>query len=129
MFQLSPDEAESLRLQIATSKIHRGGRRYAPYAFTEQGIAMLSSVLRGTRAADVNVAIMRTFVRVRRILATNGELANKLAQHDIEIAALFSHVQALLTSGGRPVKTRPAGPAKRRKRASRAVQVIINARP
>ena len=59
MFQLSEDEAESLRSQFATSKRKRGGRRYLPYAFTEQGVAMLSSVLNSDRAIQVNIAIMR----------------------------------------------------------------------
>lgn len=66
MFQLSSKEMQFLRFQIGTSKGVQGGRRrYAPYAFTEQGIAMLSSVLRSARAVQVNVAIMRTFVRLR----------------------------------------------------------------
>ncbi len=90
-FQLSPDEASALRLQIATSNIRRGGRRYAPYAFTEHGVAMLSSVLRSARAIDVNIAIIRTFVKVRRILASNSDLAFRVAQHDLEIATLFHH--------------------------------------
>ncbi len=88
MFQLSPEEASNLRLQIATSSSDHGGRRYAPYAFTEHGVAMLSSVLRSARAIEVNIAIMRTFIRIRRILATNAELARKVAQHDLEIATL-----------------------------------------
>jgi hypothetical protein len=113
MFQLSPDESASLRLQIATSNSQRGGRRYAPYAFSEQGIAMLSSVLRGARAADVNVAIMRTFVKVRRILATNGDLARRIAQHDLEIATLFTQVQKLLTPEPRK---KPVAAVKRRRR-------------
>lgn len=119
MFQLSPEEAESLRLQIATSKIKRGGRRYAPYAFTEQGVAMLSSVLRSARAADVNVAIMRTFVKVRRILAANGDLARQVAQHDREIATLFDHVQKLLAPPPRKCVA-SAAPKKRRKTKSRS---------
>ena len=76
MFQLSPDEAEHLRRQFGASTW--GGRRYAPYAFTEQGVAMLSSVLRSKRAVLVNVEIMRAFVRLRQILASNAELARKL---------------------------------------------------
>jgi hypothetical protein len=116
MFQLSPDEATSLRLQFATSNTRRGGRRYAPYAFTEQGVAMLSSVLRSVRAAEVNIAIMRTFVKVRRILATNGDLARQVAQHDLEIATLFTHVQKLLTPVAAPKGPRVA--PKRRKRRS-----------
>jgi signal recognition particle GTPase len=82
-------------LQNAIAK-NRGGRRSAPYVFTEQGVAMLSSVLRSNRAADVNVVIMRTFVKIRRILATNDELAQKVAQHDRHIAVLFDNLQKLL---------------------------------
>ena len=80
MFQLNKEEFISLRSQIVTSNISagRGGRRYAPYAFTEQGVAMLSSVLRSPRAIDVNVELMRAFVRLRRMLASNVELARKL---------------------------------------------------
>jgi hypothetical protein len=67
MFQLSDVESRSLRSQIVTSK-QLGGRRYRPYAFTEQGVAMLSSVLRSPRAVEVNIAIMRTFVQLRRLM-------------------------------------------------------------
>jgi hypothetical protein len=74
MFQLSPKELHSLGFQSGTSKPGRGGRRYVPYAFTEQGVAMLSSVLRSSRAVQVNVAIMRTFVRLREMLTTHEEL-------------------------------------------------------
>ena len=101
-FQLSEKEHENLRCQIGTS--NRGGRRYAPYAFTEQGVAMLSSVLRSKRAADVNVAIMRTFVKLRRLLATNDDLARKVAQHDRQIAVLFDHVGKLLEPPQAPKK-------------------------
>jgi hypothetical protein len=96
VFQLTAEEDDALRLQVATSNKGRGGRRYLPYAFTEQGVAMLSSVLKGDRAADVNVIIMRTFVRLRHVLATHEELARKVAQHDEEISILFDHVRALL---------------------------------
>jgi hypothetical protein len=67
MFQLTKSEAAALRLQIATSNEGRGGRRYAPYVFTEQGVAMLSGVLRSDRAIAVNIAIMRAFVELRRL--------------------------------------------------------------
>lgn len=67
MFQLSKVEAEALRSQIATSNDGRGGRRYAPYVFTEQGVAMLSGVLRSDRAIAVNIEIMRAFVELRRV--------------------------------------------------------------
>jgi phage regulator Rha-like protein len=76
MFRLIKEEAD-LRFQIETSK-KRGGRRYLPYVFTEQGVAMLSSVLNSTRAVQVNIAIMRTFVRLRQILATHKDFAEKL---------------------------------------------------
>jgi len=106
MFQLTKEESESLRLQIETSKAGRGGRRYSPYAFTEQGVAMLSSVLKSARAAEVNVIIMRTFVKIRRILATNEELARKVSQHDKEIAILFKQVRTMLEP---PLKKNPIG--------------------
>ena len=70
--------ASALRSQIVISKKGRGGRRYLPYAFTEQGVAMLSSVLRSARAVEVNIAIMRTFVQLRRLMDTNRDLALKI---------------------------------------------------
>lgn len=94
MFQLSKEEFDDLRSQTVTSSW--GGRRYAPYAFTQEGVAMLSSVLRSKQAALVNVSIMRTFVRLREALATNQELARKVAQHDQEIEVLFEYIQRLL---------------------------------
>jgi len=95
MFQLTSDEFEALRFQFGTSK-GPGGRRSRPYVFTEQGVAMLSSVLNSDRAADVNVAIMRTFVKLREMLATNQDLARKVKDHDRQIAALFSAVEKML---------------------------------
>jgi hypothetical protein len=80
MFQLSPDEFTALRSQTVTSNTGRGGRRTAPYAFTEQGVAMLSSVLGSARAIGVNIEIMRTFVRVRELAATHSELAKRLSE-------------------------------------------------
>lgn len=106
VFQLSADEHDSLLLQTAIPKA-RGGRRTPPFAFTEQGVAMLSSVLRSDRAADVNVVIMRTFVRLRQVLASNEELARKVAQHDRQIAILFDHVQKMLAPP--PAKRNPIG--------------------
>lgn len=73
MFQLTREEAEALRSQIATSKTGRGGRRSLPYVFTEQGVAMLSSILNSERAIEVNIAIMRAFVKLRQMLETNEE--------------------------------------------------------
>jgi len=79
MFQLTREEANVLRFQIGMSKPSgRGGRRYLPHAFTEQGVAMLSSVLNSSRAVQVNIAIMRTFARLRYILGTHKDLAAKL---------------------------------------------------
>jgi hypothetical protein len=103
VFQLTAEEFESLLLQNAMAN-RRGGRRTPPYAFTEHGVAMLSSVLHSTRAADVNVAIMRTFSRLRRMLATNEDLARKVAQHDQEITILFEHVRQLLDPPETPKK-------------------------
>lgn len=108
MFQLSREEALSLRSQNAILKSGRGQhRKYAPRAFTEHGILMLSSVLRSERAVQVNIAIMRTFVRIHQVLATNEDLARKVAQHDRQIAVLFQHVQKLLAPA--PVKKHPIG--------------------
>jgi phage regulator Rha-like protein len=78
MFQLTAEEAESLRFQFGTSKEGRGGRRYLPYAFTEHGVAMLASVLTSERAAQMNILIVRAFVKLREILATNKDLADRL---------------------------------------------------
>jgi hypothetical protein len=79
MFQLTADEFSALRSQIVTLDTGRGQhRKYLPYAFTEQGVAMLSSVLRSKQAVNVNIEIMRAFVRLRELLATHEDLANKL---------------------------------------------------
>jgi len=117
MFQLTKNEYQnfksqflisSLRSQFATS--NRGGRRYLPYAFTEQGVAMLSSVLKSERAIQVNIAIMRAFVKLREILSTHKELAHKLNElerkiekHDAEIQAIFEAIRQLM----KPPKSHP----------------------
>ena len=81
MFQLTESEVQNLRFQFGISSLPRhGGRRYLPRVFTEQGVAMLSSVLRSERAVQVNVAIMRAFVSLRRMLAGNDALARKFAE-------------------------------------------------
>ena len=95
-FQLTEIEWKSLISQTVISNTGRGGRRKLPWVFTEQGVAMLSSVLRSKRAALVNVNIMRTFVKMRQLLATNEELARKVKQHDSQIASLYEHVERLL---------------------------------
>lgn len=94
LFQLTDEESANLRSQIVTSSW--GGRRYTANAFTEQGVAMLSSVLRSKRAIEVNIEIMRTFVRIRHVLAENTDLARKVAQHDQQITILFDHIKKLL---------------------------------
>lgn len=102
-FQLTAQELAHLRSQIVTSNVGRGGRRYLPYAFTGQGVAMLSSVLRSKRAVQVNVAIMRAFVSLRRLVATNETLARKFAELE---RRLEGHDQAksadAVTEGGQP---------------------------
>ena len=99
MFKLTEDEFALLRSQIATSK--HGGRRYLPYVFTEQGVAMLSTVLKSTRAIQVNIEIMRAFVRLRRILASNRELARKLDElerkYDRQFAVVFDAIRQMMT--------------------------------
>lgn len=89
MFQLDKAETEALRSQIATSNDGRGGRRYAPYVFTEQGVAMLSGVLRSDRAIAVNIAIMRAFVELRRVAGSYEALQARLEELECETAARF----------------------------------------
>ncbi len=103
MFQLSTEEFNILKSQIVTSS-WGGIRRANPYAFTEQGVAMLSSVLRSKQAVQVNIAIMRAFVKLREMLSTHKELAHKLAQlerkiekHDVEIKLIFDAIRQLMT--------------------------------
>jgi len=109
MYQLSPQEVARLRSQIVTSK-GRGGRRRRPYAFTEQGVAMLSSVLRSERAVQVNVEIMRAFVRLRRLLITHADLARKLEEleqkYDSQFRVVFDAIRELMTPAAVPEKRR-----------------------
>src|SRR5438874_6688301 len=123
MFQLSTEEFETIRSQLVTasggkklnssqtvmsSRKHRG-RTYRPYAFTEQGVAMLSSVLRSPRAVEVNIAIMRTFVQLRRLMNSNADLARKIEnlekKYDEKFAAVFAAIKQLIA---------PTAPAKKR---------------
>ena len=115
MFQLTDQEFRDLRSQFVTSSW--GGRRYAPYVFTEQGVAMLSSVLNSPRAIAVNIEIMRAFVRLREMIAGNKELARrldelearierKLSTHDQAIAGILDAIRELM---------RPPEPAKKRR--------------
>jgi hypothetical protein len=111
MFQVTGEEAEVLRCQTGISKPGRGGRRYLPYVFTEQGVAMLSSVLNSKRAIDVNIAIMRAFVQLRKMIASNNKLAQKLTEleqhlesHDELIQAIFEAIRQLMTPPEKPRK-------------------------
>jgi len=90
MFQLTRTEADALRSQIATSNEGRGGRRYAPFVFTEQGVAMLSGVLRSDRAIAVNIEIMRAFVELRRVAGSFEELQKRLDEMELDIGARLS---------------------------------------
>jgi hypothetical protein len=102
MFQLTKEETEILRSQIATSRSTHGGRRSAPYVFTEHGVAMLSSVLKSERAIEVNITIVRAFIRLRQILESNEELnrkfvavIRKLSTHDKYFQVVFSELKKL----------------------------------
>jgi len=110
MFQ---DEAAALRSQIATSNKGRGGRRYAPYVFTEQGVAMLSSVMRSKTAIAVNIEIMRAFVELRRIAGSYAalqvrleglerEMAGRLDQHDEQLKQVFRALHQLIAPPEKP---------------------------
>jgi hypothetical protein len=116
MIHLTIGEWTVLRSRNVTSNPQRGGRRYAPYAFTEQGVAMLSSVLNSPRAIAVNIQIMRAFVQLRALLSSNKELARKfaqlesrintkLAEHDDAIAAILSAIRELMN----PSRTKRRG--------------------
>jgi hypothetical protein len=121
MFQLTKEEAAVLRSQNAISSSKHGGRRYAPYVFIEQGVAMLSGVLRSKRAASVNVAIMRTFVELRRAAASYAaiekrleelerETGARLGQHDARLREIFEVLRQLMAPAPRrkqPVGFRP----------------------
>lgn len=100
MFQLTQEEFARLRSQIVTSNGGRGGRRTAPYAFTEQGVAMLSTVLHSQRAIVVNIEIMRAFVRLRQVLGSHKELARQLAtleaKYDSQFKAVFEAIRQLM---------------------------------
>lgn len=110
MFQLTANEQENLRYQIGTSssakKDQHGGARYLPFAFTQEGVAMLSGVLKSDRAVHVNITIMRAFVKLREMLGTNKDLAKKIdqlehqfLQHDHQFKAVFEAIRQLMAVG------------------------------
>ncbi len=100
MFQLTVEEFANLRSHFGTSRSW-GGRRYRPYVFTEQGVAMLSSVLGSKRAVQVNIQIIRTFVQLRQLLTTHKDLARKLStlerKYDEQFKVVFDAIRALMT--------------------------------
>jgi len=100
MFQLNREEFTNLRFHFGTSS-QWGGRRYPPYAFTEQGVAMLSSVLQSERAVQVNIIIMRTFVKFRQMLSTNEELARRVNElekrYDFQFTVVFDTLRKLMS--------------------------------
>jgi hypothetical protein len=107
---MNEEEFASLRSQFVTSKPKRGrgGRRYPPYAFTEEGVAMLSSVLNSPRAIKVNMEIMRAFVRLRKMLTSNADLARKLEtlekKYDAQFKVVFEAIRQLMAEPERPPK-------------------------
>jgi phage regulator Rha-like protein len=111
MFQLTPAENKILRSQIATSSQRHGGRRYAPFAFTEHGAIMAASVLNSPRAIEMSVFVVRAFVRLREMLATNkglaaklGELERRLGTHDEAIQEIIAAIKELMESPAKPTK-------------------------
>jgi phage regulator Rha-like protein len=101
MFQLQNQEVASLRSQIVTTSFGHGGRRYRPYVFTEQGVAMLSTVLNSEMAIEVNIQIMRAFVKLREMIATHKDLAKKLEElekkYDSQFRVVFDAIRALVS--------------------------------
>jgi len=113
MFQLTEEEAEHLRSQIAISKIGRGGRRYLPYAFTEQGVTMLSCVLNSDVAIEVNINIMRAFVQVKRLGMTILDIRRKLdgmeKKYDHQFKVVFDAIRQFLAPPPVPAKKAKIG--------------------
>jgi len=111
MFELNKEELENLRSQTGTS--NWGGTRYMPMAFTEQGVAMLSSVLNSPTAIKVNIQIIRVFTKMRGLLMTNKDILlqlekveRKLSKHDEDITLIFQHLKKLLTPPPQPARQR-----------------------
>jgi hypothetical protein len=114
MFQLTQEELASLRSQFATSNVARGGRRYFPYVFTEHGVAMLSCVLHSERAVEMNILIIRAFIRLREILATHKDIARKIEDLErkqqaqgAQITAVYNLIKRLVVPSKR--QRRPIG--------------------
>jgi hypothetical protein len=109
MFRLTPEEAEFLRSQFATSKTGRGGRRYAPYVFTEHGAVMVANVLNSPAAVQASIQVVRAFIRLREVLASHKDLARKLRdlekKYDSQFRVVFDAIRALMSPpAGEPKK-------------------------
>jgi hypothetical protein len=109
LFRLTGEEFLNLRSHFATSRKEHGGTRYLPFAFTEQGVAMLSSVLNSERAIQVNIAVMRAFVKIREFFSTHKDLARKLEKlerkyetHDSQIKTVFEAIRQLMAPPEKP---------------------------
>lgn len=106
MFQVSNEEIENLIFQSGRSSPGWGGRRHLPYAFTEQGVAMISSILKSERAVQMNIQIIRTFTKLREIILENKELAKRIKQmeskYDKQIADIFEVIKYLVTEETKP---------------------------
>lgn len=113
MFQLNEEEFKNLRFQFETSSSGYGGRRYHPYVFTEHGVAMLSSVLKSPRAVQMNIVIIRAFVKLREILASSKELAHRLEQVEAKLQRHGSAI-AVVVDEIKRLKQAPPTPPKRR---------------
>jgi hypothetical protein len=112
MFRVAPEEIESFRFQIGTSNTSRGGRRYLPYVFSEHRVGMLSSVLNSKRPVQMNIVIIRAFIKLREVLATHKDLARKIdnlevkyQEHDHELKAVFDAISKLISTPA-PTKRR-----------------------
>ena len=102
-FETLENDTKSLRFQFETSKSGRGGSRYLPYAFTEQGVAMLSGILNSDKAINMNIAIMRAFVEIRRMVLIQSdlkgqlqEIKQRLGEHDVQLSAIYDAIENLL---------------------------------
>ena len=119
MFQLTAEEAAGLRLQTETSKPQRGGRRYLPYVFSEPGVAMLSSVLRSARAVQMNILIMRAFIRLRELIASNKDIATRVEKlersHDRTASVIEVLVEDIDRLGRKVERFKEPSPYSRRR--------------
>lgn len=113
MFQLTAEESDSLRSQTVTSNVGRGGRRYLPYVFTREGVAMLSSVLNSGRAIQVNIAIMRAFVRLNEMLSTHKDLAREMEKLKQEQQKQGRQIKQVFTFIEKLLEPPPASPKRR----------------